>query len=142
MEDIKANRKILLALGLIAVILAAANFNYLWYNLAQVFRGQPQTIQKPAISGENGPTMEPNMLLIFSLGIKVPVVYAEEISEKVFQAGLGKRGSALPGFCSSRPNGKCLYFRAFLGLYLEQGQIQNDFCQFAQNQNRRGSLAV
>lgn len=107
--NIKQSYKPLIALGVIIAVLLVLDFNYLWYNLAQIFKGRTQTIQILSIPS-GGQKMEPDTLIIPSLGIKTPVVYAQEANEKVFQAALINGVAHYPGTASPGESGNIYIF--------------------------------
>ncbi|MBX4211676.1 MAG: sortase [Candidatus Yanofskybacteria bacterium] len=78
MVNTTRTRQIIFATVLVVGGLMAAHANYLIAELKY-------WIDKPEVSAEK---MEPDTLVIESLGIKVPIVYVEESNEDAFQEGL------------------------------------------------------
>ena len=83
------------------MVVVAVNFNFFWHQVRQVFRGTTNVIKISEPQTKNF-IMEPDTLVITTLGIKVPVVYVSEEGEKFFQEALAGGvvhypGSALPG---------------------------------------------
>jgi|SRR3989344_6302004 len=82
-------KRILFAAFLGLVALAALNFTYLWKNLSYyIQRPEPvhvESFQQPGTAREK---MEPDTLVIESLGIKTPVLYVSEVNEKKFEETL------------------------------------------------------
>lgn len=80
----KLIKNILVGLVAVVIVVIVMDGAYLWQNLR--FQISPQTvvIPLPPVQAK----MEPNRLLIPSLGISAPVQYVDQNSEKVFQEAL------------------------------------------------------
>jgi len=97
-------KRILYSLLLLLVLAVAINFQYFQANLKYVFLKRGGSLDErfqKAVAGEKE-TMEPNYLLVPSLGIQAPVVYESENSDQAFSKALQNGvvhypGTALPG---------------------------------------------
>lgn len=89
----------MLVFAVILALLAAININYVWHFSAAIFRGAPKAIEPPL---SDNPQIEPDFLIIPSLGVKAPVKYVDQAAEPVFQKALEEGvahypKTALPG---------------------------------------------
>lgn len=97
-------KRILFSLLLLLALAVAINFRFFYANLKFAFLKRGAGLDerfRQAVAGEKN-SMEPNYLLIPSLGIQVPVVYSSENSDKAFSKALQNGvvhypGTALPG---------------------------------------------
>ncbi|PIR95949.1 MAG: hypothetical protein COT92_03795 [Candidatus Doudnabacteria bacterium CG10_big_fil_rev_8_21_14_0_10_42_18] len=92
--------KILIALGAILVLFLLLNFPYFWLQAKNLLFGPPQVQHQN--SSDAGELIEPDILIIESLGIRAPIVYADEKMEEAFQSALANGvvhypHTALPG---------------------------------------------
>ncbi|HYE22812.1 MAG TPA: sortase [Verrucomicrobiae bacterium] len=76
-----------LAVAPFLLLFVAINFPYFLHQIKYFFRKPPMVFQDPN-SFAAQEKIEPNTLIINSLGIKFPVVYVDEINEDVFQDAL------------------------------------------------------
>jgi len=110
MEKLSKTKKVLILLGICAAVFIILDFNYFWANLKLIFHGQKQSyrsaVQAPAVQEK----MEPNLLIIDSLGISVPVVYVDQANETVFQAALVNGVVHYPGTANPGQLGNCYIF--------------------------------
>lgn len=95
-------KKIAIGVGILLALFLILDFNYFWANLKFLVQRQQQ-LNQPSVQTTAVPEkMEPDLLIINSLGIKVPVVYVNQANETAFQTGLINGvvhypGTALPG---------------------------------------------
>lgn len=85
MREIRAGlKKVLIAFAVLIATLLVAQWPYFWRQIK--FRLSPESVQisKPGLQEK----MQPNRLLIPSLGITAPILYAERVSEADFQKAL------------------------------------------------------
>jgi len=78
------------SLGLVVLILIAfviTNSEYFWKNLSYDLNPKKSAIDVPA-DIQNRKKMQPNFLIVPSLGIQAPIQYADQVSEQAFQAAL------------------------------------------------------
>jgi LPXTG-site transpeptidase (sortase) family protein len=81
---LKAWKKILLILALILIIGLVINFSFFWQNVKYSFV-KPQ----PVLTTEDqSKRIDPDTLIINSLGLKLPVVSSEEKTEEAYQRAL------------------------------------------------------
>jgi LPXTG-site transpeptidase (sortase) family protein len=110
MSNLSKTKKLLIVLGVCVVVFLILDFNYFWANLKFILHGQKQsyksTVQVPAVQQK----MQPNLLIVDSLGIKVPVVYVDQANETAFQAGLINGVVHYPGTANPGQLGNCYIF--------------------------------
>jgi LPXTG-site transpeptidase (sortase) family protein len=75
---------ILISLGCLIGVILVLNGGY-FYKQIEYYSDPPTRVTIP---NEPDEKIQPNILIVESLGIEAPVVYVEEESEKVFQEGL------------------------------------------------------
>lgn len=97
-------KRILLSLLLLLVLAVAINFQYFYANMKFAFlkRGGALEERFQKVAAGEKEIMEPNYLLVPSLGIQAPVIYESENSDQAFSKALQKGvvhypGTALPG---------------------------------------------
>ncbi len=97
-------KRILYSLLLLLVLAVAINFQYFYTNVKYAFLRRAGALDErfqKVVAGEKE-TMEPNYLLIPSLGIQAPIIYISENSDQAFSKALQNGvvhypGAALPG---------------------------------------------
>jgi LPXTG-site transpeptidase (sortase) family protein len=79
--------KLLIVILLAVVGFILANAGYFWQNFQYTFFPNKIIVNLPSVTGST-PSMQPNLLIVPSLGITAPIQYVDVNSEKVFQQAL------------------------------------------------------
>jgi LPXTG-site transpeptidase (sortase) family protein len=103
-------KKILIVVGILIVLLLIMDFPYLSARIKFLFRGHNTGYQQPSQITSAPQQMEPNLLLIDSLGIKAPIVYVDQANETAFQAALINGVVHYPGTAVPGQFGNCYIF--------------------------------
>lgn len=99
-------QRALLALALFLGLFTLLNWRYFWLHVSFSLRG-------PVVQDRGGalaPAREPNLLEIPSLGVRVPVVYVDKVSESVYQEALRGGVVHFPGTAEPGAEGNCYIF--------------------------------
>lgn len=109
-----------------AAVFGLLNYQYFW---AQVnFFVSPPPVQSPtALPPTVNEKGEPNQLSIPSLGIKAPIVYAQEANEKVFQAALTNGVAHYPGTAAIGQAGNAYIFGHSSDFVFSKGHYKTVF---------------
>ncbi len=105
-------KSILFSLLLLLFLAVAINFHFFYANLRFAFFGRPGVLDerfRKVAAGEQN-TMERNYLVIPSLGIQAPVVYATEKSDQAFAKALEGGVVHYPGTALPGETGNCYIF--------------------------------
>lgn len=117
----KEFKQILLTLAGTAFVLIVLNFGYVWNNIKYYF-------EEPAIRiSSEGEKMEPNKLIISSLNLNLPIIYAQEESEKKFQIDLQNGVVHYPNTANPGEVGNCYIFGHSSDFLLTKGDYKNAF---------------
>jgi len=110
-------------------VIVLLNFGYLWANIKFVFFNPPperqDAIQNTA--GQSRDKIEPNILIIGSLGIKAPVIYPTERSEAAYQEALIDGVAHYPETASPGEKGNCYIFGHSSDYLFSKGDYKNIF---------------
>jgi sortase A len=98
-KKIKHQKVLLIALqgvGVVLLVFIILNFSFFWKQLEFYLSGHTSTFRNPSAATDKK-TMEPNLLVIESLNIKVPIIYVEGKTEKIYQEALKNGVVHYPG---------------------------------------------
>lgn len=98
--------RIILTVVLVVAVWVGLNFEYFWKVAKYQFF--PETAEK--VSALVQEQMEPNLLVIDSLGIKAPISYVGEANEDVFQEALRRGVVHFPGTAKIGEYGNAYFF--------------------------------
>jgi LPXTG-site transpeptidase (sortase) family protein len=95
-------KKIIVGVAAILILIFATNFGFFWSNIKFFFVKPQVELSEDLKQPVPKQKIEPNLLIIETLGIKVPVVYTEESNEPAWQEALKRgvvhfAGTAKPG---------------------------------------------
>ena len=127
-------KRILFSLLLLLVLAAAINFSFFYANLKFAFLGHPQVLDerfRPAAAGDKK-VMDANYLLIPSLGIQAPVVYAADSSDKGFAESLQNGVVHYPGTADFGQAGNCYIFGHSSDYFWSKGKYKTVFALLPQ----------
>lgn len=116
-------KRILLALAVFLGLFMLLNWRYFWLHVSFSLRG-------PATSSQQGAVVqlpEPNVLDIPSLGIRVPVVYVDKVSERIYQEALRGGVVHFPGTAQPGAEGNAYIFGHSSDLPWAQGEYKTAF---------------
>lgn len=120
--------KILIVAACLAAVFVILNFGYFWANLAFIIN-PPKAATQSATQNVYAaqPTMQPNLLIIDSLGITAPVVYATSTGETAFQAALINGPTHYPGTANPGEFGNAYIFGHSSDFIWSKGHYKNVF---------------
>jgi LPXTG-site transpeptidase (sortase) family protein len=120
-------QKILIIVGACALLFVLLNFGYFWANFS-FFIHKPKPVAVPAQTTLRvQEKMQPNTLIIDSLGINAPVVYATSTGETAFQAALINGPTHYPGTAQPGQLGNCYIFGHSSDYIWSKGHYKNVF---------------
>ena len=122
-------QKIAIVGAVLLGVIVLLNFGYLWANIKFVFFNPPperqDAIQNTA--GQSRDKIEPNILIIGSLGIKAPVIYPTERSEAAYQEALIDGVAHYPETALPGEKGNCYIFGHSSDYFFSKGHYKNIF---------------
>jgi LPXTG-site transpeptidase (sortase) family protein len=127
-------KRILFSLLLLVILAVAINFSFFYANLKFAFLRRPQVLDerfRPAVAGEKN-VMEPNYLLVPSLGIQAPVIYSADSSDKGFAEALQNGVVHYPGTANFGQAGNCYIFGHSSDYFWSKGKYKTVFALLPQ----------
>ena len=118
----KELKQVFLTLAGTILVLLILNFGYVWDNVKYYF-------EKPAASVQTQvqEKMDPNKLLIPSLNLDLPIVYAEKVSETEFQQDLQNGVVHYPNTANPGEVGNCYIFGHSSDYFWTKGNYKHAF---------------
>lgn len=132
---LSTKQKVLVVIAVLLAVFLVLDVNFFWANLKFMFAGHKNTYQTslaPAL--EAGQKTEPDILIINSLNIKVPVVYVDSKTEKDFQAGLINGVVHYPGTANPGQLGNSYIFGHSSDFIWSKGHYKTIFAVLSQIQ--------
>ena len=128
-KDLSKKQKIAIVGAVLLGVIAILNFGFFWANIKFIFFKPPaesqQSTQTPGSQAEN--KIEPNTLIINSLGIKAPVIYPTERSEAAYQEALIDGVAHYPETALPGEKGNCYIFGHSSDYFFSKGHYKNIF---------------
>ena len=118
--------KILTIIAALILVFVILEFGYIEANIKFLFF-RPPSSEEQSSSGQTQNKAQPNMLIIDSLGIKVPIVYVDQNSEKAYQAGLINGVVHYPGTANPGQLGNCYIFGHSSDFLWSKGRYKSIF---------------
>jgi len=111
LSELPKYQKILIIIAACVVVFAILNFGYFAANFSYFF-SRPAFKQSTALQNAAIPQakMQPNTLIVDSLGINAPIQYATTTGETAFQAALINGPTHYPGTANPGQLGNCYIF--------------------------------
>ena len=120
-------QKIAIVGAVLLGVIVLLNFGYLWANIKFVFFKPSAQTQNVAQNPGAKNKIEPNTLIIDSLGIKAPVIYPDERSEAAFQEALKGGVAHYPETALPGEKGNCYIFGHSSDYLFSKGHYKNIF---------------
>jgi len=130
MDKLSRTKKIFILIGICAAVFVILDFGYLWANVNFFLHRPPST---PSVSVPVANLkIQPNLLIIDSLGIQVPIQYATATNETAFQAALINGVVHYPGTANPGQPGNCYIFGHSSDFIWSKGHYKNIFAVLPQ----------
>jgi sortase A len=133
MEKLSKIKKILILLGVCVAVFIFLDFGYLWANV-KFFLYRPSSTPFVNVPVANL-KIQPNLLIIGSLGLEVPIQYPTIAGEAAFQAALLDGVAHYPGTANPGELGNCYIFGHSSDFIWSKGNYKNIFAVLPQIQN-------
>jgi sortase A len=129
MDNLPRTKKILILLGIFAVVFIILDFSYLWTNLEYFLQ-----LPSPASIGISEPKTktQPDLLVVESLGIQAPIQYATAANETAYQAALINGVVHYPGTANPGELGNCYIFGHSSDFIWSKGHYKSIFAVLPQ----------
>ena len=133
MDKLSKKKKILVLVIVLAALFVVLDFGYFSANFVYIFHGSKSVYRDPsAIANPSAKKMQPNTLIIDSLGITAPVIYITENNEKAYQAALINGVVHYPGTANPGAYGNCYIFGHSSDYIFSKGHYKTVFAVLPQ----------
>ncbi len=120
-------KKVLIVVGALLAVFLILDFGYLWANVKFYFHRPSVTPTHLVGVPAANPKMQPNLLIVDSLGIQVPIQYPTTTGETAFQAALINGVAHYPGTADPGQFGNCYIFGHSSDYIWSKGHYKNVF---------------
>lgn len=128
LNTLSLKKKIAILVAVCLAVFLILDFSYVWANVKFMFRGNKNTNQSGVATTEQSQKiMEPNLLIIDSLGIQAPVIYISEKTEKAYQAALINGVVHFPGTANPGQSGNVYIFGHSSDFFWSKGHYKSIF---------------
>ncbi len=130
MEKLSKTKKIFILIGICAAVFVILDFGYLWANV-KFFLYRPPSTLSVSVPVANL-KIQPNLLIIDSLGLQAPIQYPTTTGETAFQAALINGVAHFPGTANPGEPGNCYIFGHSSDFIWSKGHYKNVFAVLPQ----------
>jgi LPXTG-site transpeptidase (sortase) family protein len=130
MEKLSKIKKLLILLGVFVAVFVILDFGYFWANV-KFFLYRPSSTLSVSVPVANL-KIQPNLLIIDSLGLQAPIQYPTTTGETAFQAALINGVVHYPGTANPGELGNCYIFGHSSDYIWSKGHYKNVFAVLPQ----------
>jgi LPXTG-site transpeptidase (sortase) family protein len=122
--ETSGKKKVLIIIGVLLAVFLILDFGYFWANVKFLFYHPPAASINIPVAKTYA---QPNILIIDSLGIRVPIQYPTTTDENAYQAALINGVAHYPGTVNPGELGNCYIFGHSSDFIWSKGHYKNIF---------------